>query len=56
MTGIEIVFISIWVLLSGKIYLYIFAPREMLLIYGSRDINILDKFASEKTNITLQNV
>jgi len=49
MTLIEFVGIGIWVFISGKIYLYIFAPREMLLIYGTRDIDdILSKFSTRK--------
>ncbi len=49
MTLIEILGIGIWVFFSSKLYQFIFAPRKLLLIYGSRDIDdILTKFASRK--------
>lgn len=48
-TAVEMVGIIIWTNISAMIYRKIFAPRDMLVVYGERPIeDILSKFATRK--------
>lgn len=49
MAVMQIVWVIVWIFVSGFIYRNVFPPRRLLLVHGDRPINaILEKFASRK--------
>lgn len=49
MAVLQIVWVIVWIFVSGFIYRNVFPPRKLLLVHGDRPIDaILEKFASRK--------
>lgn len=54
MTLVQMLFASLWIVVSNGIYKSIFPPRELLLVHGDRSIDdILRKFESRKDKYSI---